>query len=75
VFLWVPYLIECGYFKTVEFAFLGVRHTKNACDRLFTSLKSIYRIKNIWHYHQLLDVLDHSHAVTIQPTTSSDFFD
>ncbi len=73
--LLVPYLIECGYFKTVEFVFLVVGHTKNACNRLFNSLKSIYRIKNIWHYPQLLEVLDHSHTVTIYPTTCTDFFD
>ena len=73
--LLVPYLIECGYFKTVEFVFLVVGHTKNACDRLLNSLKSIYRIKKIWHYPQLLEVLDHSHTVTIYPTTSTDFFD
>ena len=73
--LLVPNLIECGYFKTVEFVFLVVGHTKNACNRLFNSLKSIYRIKNIWHYPQLLEVLDHSHTVTIYPTTSTDFFD
>ncbi len=30
-----PYLIECSYFKAVEFAFLFFRHTKNACDNLF----------------------------------------
>ena len=75
VLLLVPYLIECGYFKTVEFVFLVVGHTKNACDCLYNSLKSIYRDKNIWHYPQLLEVLDHSHTVTIYPTTSTDFFD
>ena len=72
--LLVPYLVECGYFKEVEFIFLIVGHTKNTCDRLFNSLKSIYRLKNIWHFPQLLEVLNHSHTITIHPTTSSDFY-
>ena len=33
----VPYLIELGYFKKVNFIFLVVGHTKNAADRLFKS--------------------------------------
>jgi hypothetical protein len=70
----VPYLIECGYFKVVEFVFLVVGHTQNACDRLFNSLKSVYRLKKIWHYPQLLHVLDQTHTVSIIPTKSTDFY-
>lgn len=50
VLLMVPYLIECSFAKTIQFVFLVVRHTKNACNCLFNGLKSIYCTKNIWHY-------------------------
>ena len=36
------FLVEMGYFKEVEVVFLIVRHTKNACDRLFNMLKCVY---------------------------------
>ena len=38
-------------------------------------LNCIYHIENIWRYHQLLNVLDHSHTITIHPRTSCGFFD
>jgi hypothetical protein len=45
--LWlVPYLVEMGYFETVNFIFLVVGHTKNAADRRFNNLKMIYRKSN-----------------------------
>ncbi len=37
------WLKEMRYFKRISFVFLIVGHTKNACDRLFNSLKHEYR--------------------------------
>ena len=71
----VPYLVECGYFTEVEFVFLVVGHTKNACDRIFNNLKGGYRLRNVWTFTQLLDVLDESYKVTIHATTHEEFFD
>ena len=39
----VPYLVEMKYFLKVQFVFLVVGHTKNACDHLFNALKKVYR--------------------------------
>jgi hypothetical protein len=39
VLLLVPMLVEIGYFSEVEFVFLVVGHTKNACDKIFKDLK------------------------------------
>ena len=42
----IPYLVELGYFKTVNFIFLVVGHNKNSADMLFNVLKTIYRHKD-----------------------------
>ena len=52
----VPFLVELGYFKRVEFMFLIVGHTKNNCDRWFNTLKSKYRKSNVYTMPQLIDV-------------------
>lgn len=41
--------VECGHFKEVEIVFLVVGHnTKNACGRLFNSMKVDYRQMDVW---------------------------
>ena len=70
-----PYLVECGYFKEVQFVFLVVGHTKNACDRIFNNLKETYHKVNVWTYKQLLHVLEISWKVSIHPIVPIDFFD
>ena len=42
------WLKQMGYFKRVRVIFLIVGHTKNACDRLFNSLKKKYWLMNIF---------------------------
>ena len=42
------WLKEMRYFKRVSFVFLIVGHAKNACNRLFNSLKHEYHKKNIF---------------------------
>jgi len=66
---------EMRYFKRVCFVFLIVGHTKNACDRLFNSLKHEYRKKNIFTMDELIVVLGVSVKITVVPTVASDFFD
>jgi hypothetical protein len=74
--LWlVPYLVEMGYFHTVNFIFLVVGHTKNAADRRFNNLKMIYRKSNVYTFNQLLQVCGGSPHVTVVPVVDGDFKD
>ena len=71
----IPYLIEMGYFKKVNFIFLVVGHTKSAADRLFNCLKEIYRRENVGTMQSLFQVLNTSEKVTVHETSSADFYD
>ena len=68
------FLVECGYFKSVEIVFLIVGHTKNACDRLFNSMKKGYRQKNIWSFSELLPILNESEDVKVHAVTNNQHF-
>jgi hypothetical protein len=50
--------VELGFYKTVNILFLVAGHTKNHCDRLFNSLKTAMRRRNIFTFEQLMDCLD-----------------
>jgi len=67
------FLKAAGYFKSVNFIFLVVGHTKNAADRLFNSLKHEYRKKNLYTMEDLITSLDVSDCVTVIPTVPEDF--
>lgn len=69
----VPYLVEMGYFKEVNFIFLVVGHTKNAADRLFNALKKAYHHMNLHVMRELIDTLSQSESVTVHEATQSDF--
>jgi hypothetical protein len=69
------WLKEMHYFKRVNFVFLIVGHTKNACDRLFNSLKHEYRKRNIFTMDELIVALNVSNKITVVPTVASDFLD
>jgi hypothetical protein len=74
--LWlVPYLVEMGYFETVNFIFLVVGHTKNAADRRFNNLKMLYRKSNVYTFNQLMDVCGKSPHVTVVQVVDGDFKD
>jgi hypothetical protein len=74
--LWlVPYLVEMGYFETVNFIFLVVGHTKNAADRRFNNLKMVYRKSNVYTFNQLLEVCGKSPHVTVVGVEDGDFKD
>jgi hypothetical protein len=71
----VAWLMVMGYFKSVQFIFLVVGHTKNAADRLFNSLKHEYRKQNLFTFDELARALDQSATVTVHRTVANDFFD
>jgi len=48
------YLVEAGFFNTVNFLFYVVGHTKNAADRWFNQLKKTYRRSDIYTMDQLI---------------------
>jgi hypothetical protein len=76
VLLLVPYLVEMGYFKSVNFIFLVVGHTKNAADRLFNLLKMIYRrSSNVQTFGSLLGVCGKSPHVTPIAVVDGDFLE
>ena len=67
------WLKEMGYFKQVNFVFLIVAHMKNACDRLFNSLKHEYRKRNTFTMDKLIDALSVSRTISIIRTKHNDF--
>ncbi len=58
-----------------QFHFPRCWSSKNAADRLFDSLKTEYRAKNIYTMEGLIEALDASDCVSVIPTVSDDFFD
>jgi hypothetical protein len=74
--LWlVPYLVEAGYFKTVNFIFLVVGHTKNACDRRFNNVKQVYNKSNVYSFDMCVEIADKSKHVTLLPVQDGEFRD
>jgi hypothetical protein len=71
----IAWLVESGYFKEVEMVFLIVGHTKNACDRLFNSMKVNYRNVDVWSFTQLQSVLNHSYNIAVHPVKNNHFND
>jgi hypothetical protein len=58
-----PYLQEKGYFMEVNFIFLVVGHTKNVADRLFNTLKRLYRKQNVFSMGMLLEAMTHRQVI------------
>ncbi|KAG7361881.1 hypothetical protein IV203_025547 [Nitzschia inconspicua] len=65
VLLLAPYLVEMGYFTTVNMLFLVVGHTKNVCDRRFNNLKQVYHNSQVFTTDQAVEVLGSSEYVTV----------
>ena len=64
----VAWLMAMGYFKSVQFIFLVVGHTKNAADRLFNSLKHEYLNQNLFMFDELVRALDQlAQYLSIEP--------
>jgi hypothetical protein len=48
------WISQLAYFLEINFIFLVIGHMKNAADRLFNSLKVMYRKKNLYTFDQLV---------------------
>lgn len=59
------YLVEAGFYDSVEIAFFIVGHTKNPCDRCFNTLKKHYRKMDVYTMKQLLIVLNLEKGVSV----------
>ena len=71
----LTHLVKMKYFHKVQFVFLIVGHTKNACDHLFNALKKVYQRENIYTFPALLQKLDAPDKVTIYKSHEEDFAD
>ena len=66
------YLVEVGYFKTVNLIFLVRGHTKNPCNRMFNTLKKDYHRSNCYTFAMLADMLC-SENVEVLPVEEDDW--
>jgi hypothetical protein len=66
------YLVEAGYFETVNLIFLVQGHTKNPCDRMFNTLKKDYHRSNCYTFPMLADML-RSENVEVLPVKEADW--
>jgi hypothetical protein len=57
------YLQEKEFFVEVNFIFLVVGHTKNVADRLFNTLKRLYRKQNVFTMRMLLEAMTHEQVI------------
>ena len=71
------WIASLGYFNEVNFIFLVVGHTKNAADRLFNSLKMIYRKKNLYTFDMMVEALGTSRTTNYHNSSHrvEDFLD
>jgi hypothetical protein len=69
------WMMAMNYFKEVNIIFLIVGHTKNDADRLFNSLKTKYRLQNLFMIQDLLEALNRSPMDTAHPASPEDFLD
>ncbi len=69
------WISQLAYSLEINFIFLVVGHMKNAADRLFNSLKVMYRKKNLYTFDQLVEALGTSWTITVHPSVSEDFLD
>jgi hypothetical protein len=76
VILLAPYLVEMGYFDSVNIIFLITGHTKNVCDRRFNNLKHKYHKSQVFTIDQAVEVCSQSQFVTVWPVDPpNDWFD
>ena len=69
------YLVESNYFKTVNFIFYVVGHTKNPADRLFNLAKSKIRQQNVYTMEQFLNYMNESDYVTAKEVFPHHFYE
>jgi len=71
VLRFIAMLVELGVYKKARAVFLVAGHTKNVADRLFNSLKYVYRHANLYTMKQVVDCLNAStfvDAVHVAPS-------
>ena len=69
-------LVEIGAYKAVDYCFLVAGHTKNTCDRMFNSLKVVYRRSDVFTMDQMVTVLGKCakvYPVVVGPSDFKDF--
>ncbi len=66
------YLVEMKIYKKVEFVFLIPGHTKNACDRMFNTLKIHYHKAQVYTMKQLKKCLNFSDYIVFQISKDKD---
>jgi hypothetical protein len=64
-----------NFFRKVNFIFLVVGHTKNACDCLFNLLKLNLRKKDVFTFEEFLKNMNMHESCTAIPVKSGDFRD
>jgi hypothetical protein len=71
-----PYLVEMGYFKTVEFCFYVRGHTKHACDQTFNQMNLKYHKKDVFTWSQAIETLnikDNARMIDAQESMFKDY--
>jgi hypothetical protein len=71
----VPLLVKMDFFRKVNFIFLVVGHTKNACDCLFNLLKLNLRKKDVFTFQEVLKNMNMHESCTAIPVKSGNFRD
>jgi hypothetical protein len=70
------YLVEMGYFKTVEFCFYVRGHTKNDCDNTFNQMKLKYHKKDVFTWSKAIETLnikDNMRMIDVQESIFKDY--
>ena len=67
------YLFEMKIYKEVEFVFLIPVHTKNACDRMFNTLKINYHKEQVYTMNQLEQCHNFSDYIICKIAKDEDF--
>ena len=66
-------LVQVRYFHKVNMLFYIAGHTKNACERWFNTLKSMYRLSDIWTMDQLFKILKTHERLIVHRINEGDF--
>ena len=69
------FMLELKYFNNINLIFLVKGYTKNMCDRMFNSMKHQYHHRNIYTLEDTYKILNLDDKVTVNSTTSKNFYD
>ena len=68
------YLVEKGWFKSVNLIYLVKGHTKNHCDRFFNLLKNNWRKRNCFCFNDAMDLMSNEEKYELKRAKNL-FFD